>query len=301
VSAYRGLLDKGRSADIHGDVSAAQSRLGQAVKLFRGEFLAGFYLKDSQPFEEWQQQTLEHLRVQQAAALGRLAEIHGARGELDQAILYGQQWLSLDPLEEVVHRRLMRLYALAGQRAEALRQYDKCRAVLQRELEETPDEETERLREQIASRRLQPAALQADGRDGVHAGARAVQGHPRHRPWISQGGPLFLFGRRANDTGQAAVTETLLRDAISAARGQIVSADGEAICAAFSPASSAVRAALLVQDRSSPEGRASIALLAETPPRREESPSRELAELGLLLLEISHPGQVLLRDRKSVV
>ena len=293
VSAYRRLLNKGHSVDLQGGLSAAQSHLAEAVKLFRGEFLSGFYLKDSWSFEQWQQQTQESLRGEQAAALGRLSEIHGVRGELEQAILYGQQWLSLDPLEEIVHRRLMRLYALAGQRSEALRQYEKCRAVLERELEETPDEETERLREQIASRTIPPAAEHPEGRSK----AGAIRRPPRHRQWILRGGPLFLFGRMAKGAGQAAaLTESRLREAIGTARGQIVSATGDAICAIFSTASSAVRAALLAQDLSPAEGSARVALLAEERPRQEESPSLELAERALLLLEISHPGQVLLSE-----
>ncbi len=77
-------------------------------------------------------------------------DIQEAHEEHEQAIQYGRQWRDLDPLEERVHRRLMRIHALAGQRAEALRQYERCAALMERELDEKPGEKTERLREQIA-------------------------------------------------------------------------------------------------------------------------------------------------------
>ena len=43
------------------------------------------------------------------------------------------QALLTDPARERTHRRLMRLKYLAGYRAEALRQYDRCAAILQEE------------------------------------------------------------------------------------------------------------------------------------------------------------------------
>ena len=46
----------------------------------------------------------------------------------------GSGLLALDPLQEPVHRTLMRLYAQSGRRGAALRQYQACVAALQREL-----------------------------------------------------------------------------------------------------------------------------------------------------------------------
>jgi predicted ATPase/DNA-binding SARP family transcriptional activator len=153
---FKRLLKKGQKADTQGDLSATMSHLTKAVELYRGDFLSGFYLKDSTNFEDWQLLEQESFRRQQAYSLQRLVEIHGIWEQYGQAIDYGHRWLALNPLEEAVHRQLMRLKGLAGQHYEALQQYEKCRSVLERELGEQPEEETERLRELIASRNLLP-------------------------------------------------------------------------------------------------------------------------------------------------
>ena len=49
--------------------------------------------------------------------------------------------LAIDPLQESVHRTLMRLYAALDRRGDALRQYRECVAVLQRELAAEPEVE----------------------------------------------------------------------------------------------------------------------------------------------------------------
>ena len=59
--------------------------------------------------------------------------------------------LASDRADEVVHRELMALYALAGRRHEALRQYQACVEALAAELEVLPDQETTALYARIVS------------------------------------------------------------------------------------------------------------------------------------------------------
>jgi adenylate cyclase len=77
-----------------------------------------------------------------------------------QAIATAQRLLALDPDREDIHRALMRLYAAAGDRSQALRQYQLCRNHLQRELGVKPEAETERLFQDIRTSvgRVAPAA-----------------------------------------------------------------------------------------------------------------------------------------------
>jgi predicted ATPase/DNA-binding SARP family transcriptional activator len=122
-----------------------------AVDLYRGEFLSGFYLRDSVGFDEWQFLEQEGLRRDYAHTLQQLVALLEDQGDLETAIEYGRRWLSLDPLEEQVHRQLIRMYAAAGNRTQALRQYEKCREILEKELGEEPEEETEELLRAIRS------------------------------------------------------------------------------------------------------------------------------------------------------
>ncbi|MEP7358962.1 MAG: BTAD domain-containing putative transcriptional regulator, partial [Anaerolineales bacterium] len=119
--------------------------LAQAAELYSGDFMAGFSLRDSPAFDDWQFFQMEALRRELAAALERLARGESAQRNFEGAIAYARRWLALDPLHEPAHRQLMLLYAWAGQRTAGLRQYRECVRVLEQELGVAPLDETTQL------------------------------------------------------------------------------------------------------------------------------------------------------------
>jgi DNA-binding SARP family transcriptional activator len=119
--------------------------LEEAVELYHGDFMAGFTLRDSPAFDEWQFFQTEALRGELAGALERLGDAYQSQREHERAIAHARRWLELDPLAEAAHRRLMALYEASGQRNAALRQYAECERVLQEELGVPPEEETQAL------------------------------------------------------------------------------------------------------------------------------------------------------------
>lgn len=123
--------------------------LEKAIALYRGDFLEGFFVADSVPFEEWMLLRREQLRRQLLAALHRLAAAHEARGDYTLALPYAYRQVELEPWEEKAHRQLMRLLALDGQRGAALAQYEACRHALAAELGAEPARDTTALYEQI--------------------------------------------------------------------------------------------------------------------------------------------------------
>src|SRR5215831_20660442 len=93
--------------------------LERAVALYQGDLLAGISPGSAQ-FEEWLRAERERLHE---LALDVFAKLLGHRMKLDAiepAIQTALRLLSLDPLQEVTHRALMRLYARQGRRAAAL-------------------------------------------------------------------------------------------------------------------------------------------------------------------------------------
>jgi len=132
------------------------SGLKEAVELYRGDFLAGFTLRDSASFDEWQFFQTEGLRRELGQVLETLTFCLSTRGEFKEAIAYARRWLSLDPLREDAHRQLMLLYGWAGERNSALRQYQECVRILNRELGVEPLEETEKLYQDILNHLLPP-------------------------------------------------------------------------------------------------------------------------------------------------
>ena len=153
--------------------------LTETVELYRDDFMAGFGLRDSVAFDDWQFFQSESLRRELAGALERLARGRGALGEWEAAIAHARRWLSLDILHEPAHRVLMMLYAWSDERAAALRQYRACVRVLDQELGVTPLEETTLLYRAIQENDLPPHPTLSEHGTAV---ARAVEVTPTTAP-----------------------------------------------------------------------------------------------------------------------
>ena len=123
--------------------------LTEAVGLYRGDFLAGFHVKGSAEFDPWMLAEQERLRERAISALRRLVDNYLARGSFRLGIQYAQRLVTLDPMSEDAHRKLMRLYVLSGRRGRALAQYVKLETILEEELGVEPMEETQRLRQRV--------------------------------------------------------------------------------------------------------------------------------------------------------
>jgi predicted ATPase/DNA-binding SARP family transcriptional activator/uncharacterized protein HemY len=153
--AFRRLLQQCAQSAGH-DCADCLEPLAEGVALHRGEFLEGFTLTDSPAFDEWQFFQAEGFRQELAGALRLLLRCQRAEHHYESAIESARRWLALDPLHEPAHQQLMELYALAGQRSAALRQYQECERVLQEELGVEPQPETRELYRQILSDKLAP-------------------------------------------------------------------------------------------------------------------------------------------------
>jgi len=217
VDLFRALLDECRThGHAEGEVcSECLVPLSEAAALYRDDFLAGFALRDSAAFDDWQFFQGEELRRELAGALERLSRGHGAREEWEQAIRYARRWMVLDPLHEPAHRWLMQLYAWAGQRASALRQYRECVRILEGELGVSPLEETTRIYEAIQENNLPPPPvltgeqpLQAEEPAGEIAVEDSV--HPHDDPLVGrevEWGSLLRAYEAAAEAGHVVVLE----------------------------------------------------------------------------------------------
>ncbi|WP_203103048.1 BTAD domain-containing putative transcriptional regulator [Skermanella rosea] len=132
------------------DGSPAQ--LARAAELYRGDLFDGAPSR-SPGFEDWLQVERQHLREQVQGVLGRLLDHALESGDAEAGVRHALRLLALDPLREPAHRALMRLYARQGRHAAALKQYQTCRTVLERELGVRPEPETEALLREIRERR----------------------------------------------------------------------------------------------------------------------------------------------------
>jgi predicted ATPase/DNA-binding SARP family transcriptional activator len=129
--------------------------LHQLVSLYRGPFLHGFTLPASPEFAAWVAQEALVWERHYLELLAALVEQQSSQGDYGAAIVNAQHYLAIDELAEEMHRRLIWLFAANGDRAAALRQFDRCATLLEQELDVTPLPVTWALYESIRDGTLQ--------------------------------------------------------------------------------------------------------------------------------------------------
>jgi predicted ATPase/DNA-binding SARP family transcriptional activator/uncharacterized protein HemY len=157
VRQFTALLN-GRRAHRHSlDVVCERcvEPLKRAVQHYRGDFMAGFTLRDSPEFDDWQRGQTQQYRQAYLEALEALVSVYSIQREFSAALELTQRWLEFDPYSEAGYRRLMRLYAWTDQRAAALQQYE----IIVQRLEEwgvSPHLDTSRLYQSLKQGVLPP-------------------------------------------------------------------------------------------------------------------------------------------------
>lgn len=162
--------------------------LTRLVEVYTGELLPNCYDDWIMPFRQQYQRSVE-------AALERLVTLLESQRAYAEGVRYAQRLLDLEPLEEIGYQHLMRLRALRGDRAGALRVYYDCVRVLEQELGVAPSPATQQVYEQILNSTLlapaQPTdqatlvatipvvGRQAEWQQLQAAWQKAVQGQPR--------------------------------------------------------------------------------------------------------------------------
>lgn len=167
--------------------AVANGTLETAAALYRDDFMLGFTLRDSIPFDDWQVQQSEYLRRELDGVLAQLVQQAIDRQDFAGGIDHAHRWLQLNPLREEAHCQLMRLYAWNGQRPAAIQQYRDCVRILDKELGVIPLPETTSLYHDIQNDKL--TRWQVDETVSQPAGAAS----PLHRSLTS----LPLVGRTA--------------------------------------------------------------------------------------------------------
>ena len=119
--------DAAEQALALGHLEEARAGAGSAVGLLRQPFLPG---EDG----AWVDAKRRELDDVQGRALNVLAEACLRLGDAPEAAKWAEQAIALEPFRESGCRRLMEAHAAAGNRAEALQVYERCRLLLVEEL-----------------------------------------------------------------------------------------------------------------------------------------------------------------------
>lgn len=191
-------------------------RLEEALEMYDGDFLPGFFAESAAEFERWMEGERRRLRrVAAEAALGV------ARGKLPAdpvgAAAAARRGLELSPVDEPTVRRTMELLAEAGDRLGALEAYSTLQDRLDREFGAAPSPETAALvraiREAEEEATARPPAVSGVSVAEGPEGDGGVVGHPPATENDERDGPRATSGHRLRGrlaAGVAAALATLL-------------------------------------------------------------------------------------------
>ncbi len=149
VEASEDDLRAGRFGD-------ACERAEAAASIAKSPFLSGIDAP-------WAERKRGELRAWLVRCLEVLAAARIAKGEPAPAVTASEEALTCEPFRETAHRLVMEAHAAAGNRAEALRSYERCRDLLSTELGADPSPETEALYLEILQAERGPAAARRQG------------------------------------------------------------------------------------------------------------------------------------------
>ena len=167
------IADVKRFEELAG--SEDPDELRECLDLYRGELLEGLNPREPE-YAEWLMMARTRLRDTACRVADRLGHALVESGRIDDAIDAFRDLLTVDPAHEPAHRALMSLYAKAGRRSEALRQFKACGEALHRELGVEPGARTREVYEGLCKERQGVAA--DDSRPGSDSAVTQVASPP---------------------------------------------------------------------------------------------------------------------------
>jgi DNA-binding SARP family transcriptional activator len=117
----------------------------RALKLYRGDFLGTIQVQEAKGFVEWAALEREQHRLLALETLLQVIKKHEASGQIEKAIPFAKQLVTIEPHHEGWHRQLMNLYLLAGQHEQAETQFETCRQIMQEIFHQEPSPATQSL------------------------------------------------------------------------------------------------------------------------------------------------------------
>ena len=131
----------------------AADHLEAAMAIYQGPFLEGLFVTDAGPeYEQWVLDERSWLGRLATAAAGTLAERAERLTDLPAAVEWARRAVLMAPGDEVITARLIRLLDQTGDRAGALREYERLRLRLKEEFQVAPSHETQALIARILER-----------------------------------------------------------------------------------------------------------------------------------------------------
>jgi DNA-binding SARP family transcriptional activator len=160
------------------------NRFEDALALYRGNLLDGFFIDQGETFQEWLEHERNLLKLTAAKAARAVVGIHEQGGDLTPAVAAARRAVDLSDGDERMVRELLLLLDRLGDRAGALQAYQEFARRLETEFGVSPAPETQSIVERIKNRRLQSTKEQ------------------KHRDHVSQVTPASSPNRPPSDLSE---------------------------------------------------------------------------------------------------
>jgi len=134
------------------DRSIESGHLSEALDVYRGHLLEGFFISDAPEFERWLETERARLQERASGVARTLVEQCEAGGDLAAAAHWARRAARLAPLDETLLRRLIGLLDRLGDRAGAVMSYEDFAKRLAQEYEAHPAAETQALMTAVRAR-----------------------------------------------------------------------------------------------------------------------------------------------------
>jgi len=198
------------AAEVTADQSA--EAMSRAAAFYAGDLLDGFALAE-EAFEDWLVGERVQYRERALEAMRRLLDHHAAAGATEPGLALGERLLVLDPTVEAAHRAMMSLHAAAGGRSAVVKQYRRCKAALERELQVAPEPETETLYQALVG----GDCTEIDAKSGLgdRSATRAAVSTSSAPGGAKPAIAVLPFANLSGDADQAYFAEGLAEDIIT--------------------------------------------------------------------------------------
>jgi TolB-like protein len=144
--AELGVCNVSLSCDVVAfEAACSKGDFAQALELYRGDFLDGFFASGAPGFERWVDSKRQELRWSAVRGASMLAEQGQKAGEFAAAAEWARRASALAPYDEATVRRVISLLSQLGDRTAAIRAYDELSRRLAEEFEVEPSPETKAL------------------------------------------------------------------------------------------------------------------------------------------------------------
>lgn len=126
-------------------------RLEDALLLYEGDLLPGFFVRGAPEYERWLDGERSRMRKRAAAAACKLSDLMAGEGKPGDAARWGRRALEIAPDDEQILRRTLVILESVGDRSGALREYDAFAQRLSEDYEAKPAQETAAIAARIRS------------------------------------------------------------------------------------------------------------------------------------------------------